>query len=446
MGDRYLYIHTFGCQMNVHDSEQMAELLKKQGFVRTTDPKKADLVLVNTCSIREKAEQKAHSQIGRFKALKRANPHVIIGIGGCLAQQWKGDLLKKAPFVDLVFGTQNIHRLPDLLLNFSQCRTPLVETSLHGKTESLDILALPGNGAVSAYVTVMQGCNNFCAFCVVPYLRGREESRDEKDILREVTALADHGVKEITLLGQNVNAYGKTLQNGASFSKLLMNISKITGIERIRFTTSHPKDLADDIIGCYRDVPSLCEHIHLPVQSGSDRILEMMNRHYSRRDYLQKIEKLRAFSPDISITSDVIVGFPGESDKDYEDTLDLMDKVRFDGLFSFKYSERPGTKATLLSDKVDEGVKSERLARLQALQRSHTLEKNRATEGHIEQVLVEGKSKNSGNDLMGRTRSNRIVNFSGHSALIGKTVPVRIKKAFLHSLRGEMLHEQGGGS
>jgi len=444
LGDRYLYIHTFGCQMNVHDSEQTAELLKNEGFIRTGDPQKADLVLVNTCSIREKAEQKAHSQIGRFKALKKANPHVIIGVGGCLAQQWKGELLKKAPFVDLVFGTQNIHRLPELLVNFGKSGTPLVDTSLHGKTKSIDILALPDNGAVSAYVTVMQGCNNFCAFCVVPYLRGREESRDEQDILREVTALADCGVKEITLLGQNVNAYGKTLNNGASFAKLLIRVGKIKGIERIRFTTSHPKDLTEDIIRCYKDVPALCEHIHLPVQSGSDRILEKMNRHYSRCDYMEKVDKLRDISPGISITSDIIVGFPGESNEDYENTLDLMERVRFDGLFSFKYSERPGTKAATLSDKVEEEIKSERLVRLQALQKTHTLDKNRATEGLIEDVLVEGRSKNSSNDLMGRTRSNRIINFSGDASLIGKTIPVRIKKAFLHSLRGEMLNKQGG--
>jgi tRNA-2-methylthio-N6-dimethylallyladenosine synthase len=303
------------------------------------------------------------------------------------------------------------------------------------------IAALPQNEAVTAYVTIMQGCNNFCSFCVVPYLRGPEVSRPSQDIIDEVKALADHGIREVTLLGQNVNSYGKTV--GTDFAALLHEVGKIGGIERIRYTTSHPKDLSFDLMRCYADIDKLCEHIHLPVQSGSDLILKRMNRGYTKAQYLEKVESLRNICPDISITSDMIVGFPGETERDFQETIDLMEKIRFDNLFSFNYSEREGTAAVKFADKVDECIKRERLQALQSLQEKHTLERNRALEGRIEDVLVEGVSKKMPDEMVGRTRSNKIVNFRGKKGLIGKTVSVLITEAYLHSLRGEL--HQGRG-
>jgi tRNA-2-methylthio-N6-dimethylallyladenosine synthase len=425
--------------MNVHDSEQMAELLKGSGYETTNDIKKADLIIINTCCIREKAEQKAYSALGRLKKLKLNKPDTIIGVGGCLAQQLGAKFFKKAPYVDMVFGTHNIHRLPEMIEYIETTGSRVLETGFHESVRSLGIPALSLNSRVSAYVTVMQGCNNFCAYCVVPYVRGREESRELKDIINEVTTLADQGVKEVTLLGQNVNSYGKTIRGHPCFSVLLKEVGKIKGIERIRFTTSHPKDLSGDIISLFSQIDELCECIHLPVQSGSDHILKRMRRRYTSRDYLDKVAGLREVCPDISITSDIIVGFPGETEDDFQKTIDLMEKVRFDSLFSFKYSERDGTEAVKFDDKVREDVKKRRLQEVQSLQKKHTLEKNRAMEGKIEYILVEGISKKCPDDIMGRTRSNKIVNFRGRVNLIGKTVPVKITKTYLHSLRGELV-------
>jgi tRNA-2-methylthio-N6-dimethylallyladenosine synthase len=425
--------------MNVHDSEQLAELLKGSGYGLTESAKEADLILVNTCSIRDKAEQKVYSQLGRYRHLKKANPGVLLGVCGCVAQQHGERLIEKIPYLDLVFGTHNIHRLPEFIARVEVSGRPVVETDFRETVPSVGILALPEKGIVSAFVTIMQGCDNYCAFCVVPYLRGREESRKFHDILAEVRSLAAHGVKEVTLLGQNVNSYGKSLGNGHSFSELLRTIGEIEGIERIRFTTSHPRDLSDDVIACFRNVKALCESIHLPVQSGSDRILERMNRRYTSADYLQKARALREACPDIAISSDIIVGFPGETVQDYQKTLDLMEKVRFDTLFSFQYSERKGTAAVGLEGKVNPDEKRKRLIELQALQDRHTREKNDATVGKAVEVLVEGMSRNTSRDVMGRTRTNKIVNFAGGRDLVGKTVRVRIVEAFLHSLRGEML-------
>lgn len=439
MKQRYLYLRTFGCQMNVHDSEQMTELLGKSGYEATKDVKKADLIILNACSVREKAEQKAHSELGRFKKLKLKKPGLIIGIGGCLAQQLGSKFLKKAPHLDLVFGTHNIHRLPEMIKYIETTGSRVVETSFRESVKSLGMLTLPRNGSVSAFVTVMQGCNNFCTYCVVPYLRGREESRELQDIVNEITTLADHGIKEVTLLGQNVNSYGMTINDHPDFSTLLKEVDKIGGVERIRFTTSHPKDLSEDIIRCFAEVDKLCEHIHLPVQSGSNDVIKRMGRRYTSENYLDKVARLREVCPDISITSDIIVGFPGETEDDFQKTVDLMGKIRFDGLFSFKYSEREGTAAIKFDNKVSEDTKRIRLGIVQSLQEKHTLEKNRAFEGNIEEVLVEGISKNSCDDVMGRTRSNRIVNFKGDSDIIGKTVSVEITKAYLHSLRGGLI-------
>jgi tRNA-2-methylthio-N6-dimethylallyladenosine synthase len=438
VGKRHLYIQTFGCQMNVHDSEKIMALMGNSGYVTTDDVGEADLIIVNTCSIREKADQKVYSQLGRFRKLKKGRPDLIIGIGGCLAQQRGSEFLQKYPFLDLVFGTHNIHRIPEFIKNIELSRAPVVETAFYESVRSLGIPALPQNGNVGAYVTIMQGCNNFCSFCVVPYLRGREESRTLHDIIREIKVLATHGIKEVTLLGQNVNSYGKTIENGHDFAELLQEIGFIQGIERIRFTTSHPKDLSERLMNCFSAVEKLCKHIHLPVQSGSDRILGRMNRCYASADYLDRVISLRSICPGISITSDVIVGFPGETDEDFQSTLDLMKKIIFDGAFSFKYSERAGTTAVGFGEKVPEYVKRERLRIVQSLQEEHTLQRNKALIGRVEEILVEGFSKNSRDDVIGRTRTNRIVNLKGDSGLMGKTVSVVITEAYQHSLRGKL--------
>jgi tRNA-2-methylthio-N6-dimethylallyladenosine synthase len=434
---KQLFIQTFGCQMNVHDSEQIVQLMGRWGYQSVDDARDASLVILNTCSIREKAAQKIMSQLGRYRALKMMNPGVIIGVGGCLAQHMGKTLLERVPHLDLVFGTHNIYRLPKLVEAIEKTGNRMVETSLSAAIPSLDPIAAPPKGKISAFVTIMQGCNNYCAYCVVPYLRGHEESRPIHDVINEIRMLADHGVKEVTLLGQNVNSYGHTLTDDVSFPKLLKRVNDIGGIKRIRFTTSHPKDLSDELIRCFKDVPAVCEHIHLPFQSGSDKVLRRMNRGYTRTAYMKNIDKLRASCPEIAITSDVIVGFPGEAEEDFNLTLDMMDKIRFDNLFSFKYSEREGTAAVLFDTKVSEEIKAERLKILQSLQDAHTLHKNQAMEGRIVDVLVEGRSKNNPDDRSGRTRTNKIVNFHASEESIGHSVSVKIKKGFLHSLRGE---------
>ena len=443
MEKKKLYIQTFGCQMNVQDAEKMAALLEPSGYETTDDPGRADLILVNTCSIREKAAQKIYSQLGRFRTLKEGNPRLRIAVGGCLAQQWGGRFFRRAPYVDLVFGTHQIHRLPEMIGELERARGRIVETGFCDRVRSLGIPAQPAAGAVGTFVTIMQGCNNFCAYCVVPHLRGREESRLLPEILREVEMLAGHGIREVTLLGQNVNSYGQTLPEKTDFAELIDAIGKVSGIERIRFTTSHPKDLSARLIACFGEVASLCEHIHLPVQSGSDRVLRRMNRGYTAAAYREKVAALRRACPGISITSDVIVGFPGEEEGDFQETLELMREIRFDNLFSFQYSEREGTAAVGMDRPVCDSVKWERLRMLQTLQKEHTLEKNRACVRRLEEVLVEGPSRNGSEDMTGRTRGNRIVNFPGTTRLIGKTISVRIVEAFPHSLRGEM-EERGG--
>jgi tRNA-2-methylthio-N6-dimethylallyladenosine synthase len=426
--------------MNVHDSEQMAALLFDIGYKPTDNMKMADLILLNTCSIREKAAQKAYSQLGRLGKLKEQNQELIIGAGGCLAQQLGTKFHKKAAGLDFVFGTHNIHLLPQIVLSIEKKRRKITEINFHKSLNSIGVFALPQAGAVSAFVTIMQGCNNFCAYCVVPYLRGREMSRPADDVMEEIKKLAACGIKEVTLLGQNVNSYGKTFDDGFNFTALIKKIGKISGIERIRFTTSHPRDLSAELIDCFATEKKLCKHIHLPVQSGSNRILELMNRGYTVEEYIKKINHLRKLVPEISITSDVIVGFPGETNKDYEETIDMMEKIRFDSLFSFKYSEREGTAAQKLKGKIAEDEKLRRLEKLQALQNEHTLEKNTALEGSIQELLVEGKSRNSESDLMGRTSSWKIVNFKSEMDLIGKLVDVKISKAYLHSLRGKTVN------
>jgi len=438
-----LFIQTFGCQMNVHDSEQMAALMGQHGYETVADAADADLILVNTCSIREKAAQKIMSQLGRYRSIKRSRPETIIGVGGCLAQHLGEDLVTRNPHVDLVFGTHNLHRLPEMVIRIEQSGEKVIETSLAPVVPSLGIRVAPRENAISAFVTIMQGCNNYCAYCVVPFLRGPETSRPGEDILNEIKMLVDGGIREVTLLGQNVNSYGHTLSPRTSFPELLRGVGRIDGLERIRFTTSHPKDLSDDLVRCFGEIRSLCEHIHLPAQSGSDRILRAMNRGYTSEEYRNRVKCLREQCPEIAVTSDMIVGFPGETNEDFQRTLDLMETIRFDNLFSFKYSERKGTAAVHFPDPVPETEKAERLETLQARQEGHTLEKNRDLEGRLVEVLVEGRSKNSPDDMSGRTRTNRIVNFTASADTVRKTVPVRIERAFLHSLRGKIEHLGG---
>jgi len=438
LSNNLFYIRTFGCQMNVHDSEQLASMMIDAGFDQTEDVNQAQVILVNTCSIRDKVALKIVSQIGRYRQLKENNPDLVIGVGGCLAQHWGQSLLKKNIGVDLVFGTHALDKAPEMIRRIQKKGGSIVDTAFREAIPSLGICPRPANGSFQAFVTIMQGCDNFCSYCVVPYLRGREKSRPSQDIIDEIGVLVARGVKEVILLGQNVNSYGKGLAEGLRFSGLIKKIDAIDGLERIRFTTSHPKDLTDDLIDHFGKLGKLCEYIHLPFQAGSNSILERMNRGYTREDYLAKVESLRETCPDIAISSDAMVGFPGETTADFEATLELMARIRFDNLFSFKYSEREGTTAVRLDDKVPEEEKSRRLSLLQELQDRHTLEMNKAMIGKTVGVLVEGISKNSSRDMMGRTRTNKIVNFRGQENLHGKTVNLHITAGYLHSLRGEL--------
>ncbi|MBW2558063.1 MAG: tRNA (N6-isopentenyl adenosine(37)-C2)-methylthiotransferase MiaB [Deltaproteobacteria bacterium] len=439
MSIRKFYIRTFGCQMNAHDSEQMAQILSDAGYVKTDEVDEADVIIVNTCSVREKAAQKVYSQLGRLKKLREKRPGLVIGVAGCLAQEHGTGFFRRAPYLDFVLGTHNIHCLPEMIEEINNTGSRVVDTSFRELARSMGIRTLPPDGGMSAYVTIMQGCNNFCSYCIVPYVRGREESRGSGDIVDEIRFLADNGIREVTLLGQNVNSYGSTLSGDTSFPALLRMIGNIEGIDRIRFTTSHPKDLSERLVNCFPDLDNLCEHIHLPVQSGSDRVLKRMKRGYTSGEYLKKIDMLRDACPDITITSDIIVGFPGEKDSDFQKTIDLMKEVRFDNTFSFKYSDRHGTASEGYDRKVEEGAKGERLSELQLLQESHSLEKNRGHEGTVKDVLIEGVSKNNDADVTGRTRGNKIVNLEGDTGLTGKTVRVRIAQAYMHSLRGELI-------
>ncbi len=432
-----VFIKTFGCQMNVYDSEKMAHLLEAENYQLTSEMEDADVILLNTCSIREKPEHKIYSILGRLKVLKDQKPNLILGVGGCVAQQEGKRLLEQSPHVDLVFGTQRIGALPALLNSVKEHKTRICDVKmsddacLDGYVRSV----LPQS--VSSYVSVIRGCNNFCAYCVVPYVRGREHSRPESEIVREVEHLAGRGVKEVVLLGQNVNSYGNDCGITNGFPRLLRVLNDVSGLERIRFITSHPKDLSDQLIRCFGELDKLCEHIHLPVQSGSGKILKLMNRGYTREDYLKKVHALREACPAIGITSDVIVGFPQETPEDFQETLSLMEGVRFDDLFSFQYSDRPKTAAIRFDGKIPAEVKGERLKILQALQMEHSLEKNRALLGTTEEILVEGVSKKDARRVTGKTRTHKTVNFMGEEELRGRLVSVRIKEVNAHVLYGE---------
>jgi tRNA-2-methylthio-N6-dimethylallyladenosine synthase len=433
---KLLYLETFGCQMNVDDSEKIVSMLKKIGYQPTDNPSQADLIILNTCSVRAKAEHKLYSSLGRLKDLKKANEHLIIGVGGCVAQKEGERLLKKAPFVNLVFGTHNLHLVPNMLSEAEEGQR-LTNVDFIDNDTRLDLFPQSDEeGPVSRFVTIMQGCDNYCTYCIVPFVRGSEISRRSSDIIDEILRLANKGVKEVTLLGQNVNSYGLKSQGECDFSELLHKVAAIEGIERIRFTTSHPKDLSPSLVSCFADMPKLCGHIHLPAQSGSDVILDKMERGYNRKQYLEKIGALKKARPDIQITGDMIVGFPGESEEDFLQTLSLMKEVEFADQFSFIFSVRPETKAASFCDSVSQKEKQERLSRLQALQKQLTLARNKSFIGSIQKVLVEGRSKR-GDQLFGRTDGNRIVNFSGDISLVGNFVSVKITKAFQNSFLGE---------
>jgi tRNA-2-methylthio-N6-dimethylallyladenosine synthase len=435
---KHVYIETYGCQMNEHDSERMLSLLEGVFYSETKEAKKADLILINTCSVREKPEHKVYSALGRFKKLKEERG-TIIGVAGCVAQQEGERLLDRVPYLDMVIGTQAIPVLPNLIQKVEAFGQRVCEIGLDPEGEYLKT-PLPERPLVKvkSYVTIMQGCDHFCSFCIVPYVRGRERSRPSQEIIKEVRDLAGMGVKEVCLLGQNVNGYGKGIEGELGFSELLHRINEVDGIERIRFTTSHPADLSEELIQAFSDLPKLCEHIHLPFQSGSSRILKAMHRGYTKESYLEKISRLKEVCPSIALTADVIVGFPGEEEEDFKQTLDLLERVQFDDLYSFKYSPRKGTEAAQFQDRVEEKVKQERLCVLQEIQKEITFKKNRELEGRIEEVLVEGQSKQSDRDVTGRTRSNKIVNFEGSLDLVGKILPIKILKAYPHSLRGEI--------
>ena len=445
MKQKRVHIVTMGCQMNVYDSEQMLGHLTPLNYHPTARLKHADLIIVNTCSIREKAEHKVYSFLGRLAHMKRRKPDLIIGVAGCVAQQEGHRLIERAPYVDIVLGTFAIGRLPSLITRAEAQQGPVVDTGPRRDSEPLCILE-PASSTkrVTAFVTIMQGCDNFCTYCVVPYVRGREISRDPEEILEETRLLVENGVSEVTLIGQNVNAYGKKNGHGWDFPALLGQVNEIPGLRRIRFTTSHPKDLSDRLIQAFGRLDKLAPHIHLPVQSGSDRVLKRMNRSYGRDFYLKKIERLRQVKPDISITSDIMVGFPGEETADFEDTLDLVRQVRFDSLFMFKYSDRPNVPAVKFSNKVPDAVIGERFTSLFELQSGFTRKKNKALIGTVQEVLVDGHSKRTPGQLMGRTPCNRIVNFphDGDRVIgVGQMLPVEIVEAFSHSLLGQRVTE-----
>jgi tRNA-2-methylthio-N6-dimethylallyladenosine synthase len=440
MAQRY-YIKTYGCQMNEYDSARMADVLRSSlGYEATDDEASADLLLMNTCSVREKAQDKVYSLLGEWRALKAQRPELIIGVGGCVASQEGSALSARAPCVDLVFGPQTIHRLPEMIGAVREHGRAVVDVSFP-EIEKFDALPEPRAEGARAYVSIMEGCSKYCSFCVVPYTRGDEVSRPMASVLAEVRVLAAQGVGELTLLGQNVNAYAGAHQGGgtADLATLIHHVARIEGIERIRFTTSHPLEFSDSLIEAYAHVPQLANHLHLPVQSGSDRVLALMKRGYTALEYKDKLRRLRAVRPDIAISTDIIVGFPGETERDFEATLRLVREAGLDQSFSFIYSARPGTPAASLPDEVSLEVKQQRLAQLQAQLDAQALAISRAMVGTTQRVLVERPAKKDQAELAGRTENNRWVNFAGPTRLLQRFVDVQVTEARPHSLRGRLL-------
>jgi len=442
-----LHIVTHGCQMNEYDSARMRDLLgDSHETVTTDDASEADVLLLNTCSIREKAQEKVFHQLGRWKKFKDRNPDLVIGVGGCVASQEGAAIAKRAPYVDMIFGPQTLHRLPEMMEERKQNDGTVVVDISFPEIEKFDHLPQPESDGVSAFVSIMEGCSKYCTFCVVPYTRGEEVSRPLADVLAEVAHLAGQGVREVNLLGQNVNSYrGATPENGiCDLAELITYVAEIDGIDRIRYTTSHPLEFSDSLIAAYAEVPELVSHVHLPVQSGSDRILAAMKRGHTALEYKSKVRKLRQIRPDISMSSDFIIGFPGESEKDFADTMKLIEEIGFDHSFSFIYSARPGTPASDLPDNTPEEVKKQRLQILQARIIQQATEISRRMVGNTERILITGISKKDPGELQGRTENNRVVNFKcdDHN-MIGKFADVRIEDAYANSLRGVLLTGEG---
>ena len=439
MSRRY-FIKTFGCQMNEYDSARMADVLcDGADYTVTDDPAEADVLLMNTCSVREKAQEKVFSLLGEWRKLKSERPHVVIGVGGCVASQEGEAITDRAPFVDLVFGPQTLHRLPEMLAELRRTGRPVVDVSFP-EIEKFDHLPAPRASGATAFVSIMEGCSKYCSFCIVPYTRGDEVSRPFESVLTEVRQLASQAVREITLLGQNVNAYAGPMADGAivDLATLIHHVATVDGIERIRFTTSHPLEFTDSLIEAFASVPKLANHLHLPVQSGSDRMLALMKRGYTALEFKAKVRRLRAVRPDICISSDFIVGFPGETERDFEATMALVRDVGFDLSFSFLYSRRPGTPAASLPDEVAPEVKQERLTRLQAQIEVQSRAINASMVGTTQRVLVERHAKKDGRELAGKTQNNRWVNFAGPPSLIGRFADVLVTEARPHSLRGRL--------
>ena len=444
MADK-LYIKTHGCQMNEYDSSRMADVLAASHQLELTqDPAQADVLLLNTCSIREKAQEKVFSELGRWREMKDERPHLVIGVGGCVASQEGDAIRERAPYVDIVFGPQTLHRLPEMLKDARRSRLPVIDISFP-EIEKFDCMPAPRADGPTAFVSIMEGCSKYCSFCVVPYTRGEEISRPFDDILAEVATLAQQGVREVNLLGQNVNAYRGLMDDGetADLAILIHYVAAIDGIDRIRYTTSHPVEMNDDLIQAYAEVPELVSHLHLPVQSGSDRVLAMMKRNHTALEYKSTIRRLREARPGLSMSSDFIIGFPGETAADFEDTMSLIEDIGFDHSFSFIYSQRPGTPAATFPDDVSLADKKLRLARLQSRIIEMAAAISQAMVGNVERILVEKVSRKRADQLSGRTENNRVVNFDAGPELIGQFVDVRITEALPNSLRGEIVDVAG---
>lgn len=436
--NKLFFIETWGCQMNEEDSEKLSGMLKKIGYERTEIKQDSDLIIFNTCCVRENAELKVYGNLGALKKLKDKKPDLIIAICGCMMQQegMAKDIIKRFPFVDIIFGTHNAYKFPEYLNRVKQEQNSIIE--IQNKEDGIvEGLPIDRKSDVKAFVTIMYGCNNFCTYCIVPFVRGRERSRKPEDIENEIKALILKGYKEITLLGQNVNSYGKDLDPKVSFANLLIRINKIEGLERIKFMTPHPKDFTQDVLDAIAECENVCEQVHLPVQSGSSNILKKMNRHYTKEQYLDLVRRIRETIPDVAITTDIIVGFPGETEEDFEETLSLAREVQYDSAFTFIYSRRKGTPADEMEEQIDEDVKHERFNRLVEIINASSSKNNKKYEGRIEEILVEDLSKNDDTKLTGRTRTGKLVNFSGSKDNIGKLVKVKIVKANSFSLVGE---------
>lgn len=440
MDKKLFCISTYGCQMNEEDSEKLSGMLKSQGYERTENKEEASIIIFNTCCVRENAENKVFGNLGQLKQLKKKNPNLVIAICGCMMQQvgMADKVLKTFPYVDIIFGTHNSHKFPEYLHRVLQEGVQVKEI-LNKEEGIVEGLPIDRKSDVKAFVTIMYGCNNFCTYCIVPYVRGRERSRKSEDIIKEIEELVSQGYKEITLLGQNVNSYGKGLEEDIDFAGLLRKVNEVKGLERVRFMTSHPKDLSDDVIMAIKECDKLCEQVHLPVQSGSSRILKEMNRHYDREYYLDLVKKIKSEIPDVTLTTDIIIGFPGETEEDFLDTLSLCEEVGYDSAFTFIYSRRNHTPADKMENQIPDDIKHDRFNRLVEAINKKVVIKNKEYEGKVVEVLVEGPSKNDETKLTGRTRNGKLVNFAGDEKLVGELVNLKIVRAQPFSLIGEIV-------